>query len=162
MIALKTITLAEAIARGLSRYFTGRPCARGHVAERYVPNGGCVECAGRRQKWKPERKSRRPTDPRKWLLRNARKNNRRVGIPFDLSLDDLEWPKHCPVLGIELHYPGHFLNDPAAASLDRLRPDNGYLKGNVIIVSLRANALRADATTAELRAVVDFYTRLLG
>jgi hypothetical protein len=29
---------------GLKRYFTGKPCVRGHIAERVVA-GGCVECA---------------------------------------------------------------------------------------------------------------------
>jgi hypothetical protein len=28
----------------LKWYFTGVPCKHGHVAERYVGNGGCVEC----------------------------------------------------------------------------------------------------------------------
>ena len=26
------------------RYFTGRPCKRGHIAERYVSTGACVAC----------------------------------------------------------------------------------------------------------------------
>lgn len=26
------------------RYFTGKPCKYGHVAERYVISGGCVKC----------------------------------------------------------------------------------------------------------------------
>lgn len=34
---------AEAKAAGLKRYFTGKPCPKGHVAERYV-NGTCYEC----------------------------------------------------------------------------------------------------------------------
>jgi hypothetical protein len=33
-----------AARRGLSRYFTGEPCARGHLAERYVLSGTCLEC----------------------------------------------------------------------------------------------------------------------
>ncbi len=37
------ITRREAIARGLDRYFTGKPCRRGHVAERTMHNG-CVVC----------------------------------------------------------------------------------------------------------------------
>ncbi len=36
-------TRAEAIARGLPRYFTGKPCQRGHVAERKTSGGNCVE-----------------------------------------------------------------------------------------------------------------------
>ena len=37
-------TRAEARALGLPRYFTGKPCKRGHVAERYVSVSQCVEC----------------------------------------------------------------------------------------------------------------------
>jgi hypothetical protein len=33
----------EAKALGLKRYFTGKPCKHGHVAERYA-GGPCVEC----------------------------------------------------------------------------------------------------------------------
>lgn len=38
------ITRAEALARGLKRYFTGRPCKNGHVAPRRVDNNGCRLC----------------------------------------------------------------------------------------------------------------------
>lgn len=32
-------------AKGLVRYFTGRPCKHGHIAERQTSNGVCCECA---------------------------------------------------------------------------------------------------------------------
>lgn len=38
------ISKADAKAAGLKRYFTGAPCSRGHVAERYI-HGRCVPCA---------------------------------------------------------------------------------------------------------------------
>jgi len=41
---LLKMTRAEAKAAGLTRYFTGRPCRRGHVAERDI-DGNCVECS---------------------------------------------------------------------------------------------------------------------
>ena len=34
----------EALAAGLPRYFTGKPCRNGHVAERYASNKTCCEC----------------------------------------------------------------------------------------------------------------------
>jgi hypothetical protein len=40
----KIVTLAEARAAGLKRYFTGKPCSRGHVVERQVSNQGCLQC----------------------------------------------------------------------------------------------------------------------
>lgn len=37
-------TWSEAKALGAARYFTGRPCSRGHVAERLASTGNCTEC----------------------------------------------------------------------------------------------------------------------
>lgn len=42
----KVLTRAEAIASGATRYYTGKPCKNGHVAERYTLHGPCVECLG--------------------------------------------------------------------------------------------------------------------
>jgi superfamily II DNA or RNA helicase len=39
----EVISRAEAMARGLDRYFTGKPCVNGHVAERIVA-GECKAC----------------------------------------------------------------------------------------------------------------------
>jgi 5-methylcytosine-specific restriction endonuclease McrA len=39
------ISLGEAKARGLVRYFTGKPCCRGHISERNVARKGCIACA---------------------------------------------------------------------------------------------------------------------
>lgn len=39
------VTKSEARNTGLLRYFTGKPCKYGHIAERPVGNGQCVECA---------------------------------------------------------------------------------------------------------------------
>lgn len=43
-LLMRAATKAEAIALGLKRYFTGRPCRRGHTFERYANSGACVEC----------------------------------------------------------------------------------------------------------------------
>lgn len=37
-------TRIEALQMGVTRYFTGKPCKRGHISNRYTQNGGCVEC----------------------------------------------------------------------------------------------------------------------
>jgi 5-methylcytosine-specific restriction endonuclease McrA len=38
------ITVAEARAAGLKRYFTGKPCPYGHISERRTSNWKCIEC----------------------------------------------------------------------------------------------------------------------
>jgi hypothetical protein len=104
-------------------------------------------------------------NPEKSLLQNARRRARRKGIPFDLVHTDLmPLPSHCPVLGVKLAYgPGRgrkLYENGTAASLDRIHNDRGYVKGNVLIVSLRANLLKGQATIEELRKIADFYGRL--
>ena len=38
------VTRDEARAAGLLRYFTGKPCLRGHLSERHLVNGRCRTC----------------------------------------------------------------------------------------------------------------------
>lgn len=41
---MKVISYTQARALGLVRYYTGEPCLRKHVCERFVCNRGCVDC----------------------------------------------------------------------------------------------------------------------
>jgi hypothetical protein len=40
----KIVSYSEAKAQGLPRYYTGKPCPRGHIAERRTASRGCSEC----------------------------------------------------------------------------------------------------------------------
>ena len=69
-----TIGRDEARAFGLKRFFTGKPCKHGHVAERDVNNRECMECSRERTR------RRRAADPegyreygRKWRAANPEK-----------------------------------------------------------------------------------------
>jgi hypothetical protein len=106
-------------------------------------------------------------DPLKWAryIRSQIKFRcDKNGIPFDLSKEDFERliPSDglCPVLGIELSYGKGRL--PTSASVDRLIPSLGYVKGNVCIMSVRANLIKQDCIDPdELRKVADFLERKL-
>jgi hypothetical protein len=41
---MRIISRDEAFTSLLKHFFTGIPCKRGHIAQRFVSNGGCVEC----------------------------------------------------------------------------------------------------------------------
>jgi|DEB0MinimDraft_10_1074344.scaffolds.fasta_scaffold00191_24 5-methylcytosine-specific restriction endonuclease McrA len=45
---MEVISKKQAQEQGLKRYFTGKPCKRGHVSERYVSGGVCIECDNNR------------------------------------------------------------------------------------------------------------------
>jgi hypothetical protein len=53
----RKISKATAIKRGLKLYFTGKPCCRGHVAQRYASSSHCLLCVADDGK-KPETKER--------------------------------------------------------------------------------------------------------
>tara|TARA_X000000950_G_C13764476_1_gene598277 strand:- start:560 stop:910 length:351 start_codon:yes stop_codon:yes gene_type:complete len=53
------ISCKEAKAKGLTFYFTGKPCIRGHIAKKRVSDRSCIECKrilGKVYDSKPERK----------------------------------------------------------------------------------------------------------
>lgn len=60
---LEEISRQQAIAQGLKRYFNGKPCKHGHLAERYVCTKHCVICDG----------SRNTERMRDWRARNPDK-----------------------------------------------------------------------------------------
>jgi 5-methylcytosine-specific restriction endonuclease McrA len=68
-MADEIISRSEAKARGLTRYFTGKPCKRGHIAGRRVANYGCEICVNLEEKYRRERniqKFRKKDHDRYW------------------------------------------------------------------------------------------------
>ena len=95
------------------------------------------------------------SDPR-YLWMQARARARRRGIPFSITLEDVEAVDTdvCPYLGIPIkRYPqgmgnGRYGNDKK--TLDRFETELGYVPGNIVVCSWRANRIMSDATTAEI------------
>ena len=101
------------------------------------------------------RKKSRKIDPRTQLLADARKRAKRKGMEYDLTKEDLVVPETCPVLGLILEV-GEGKRQPNSPSIDRIDNSKGYVRGNVAIISLRANALKNDGTIEELKAIVKY------
>lgn len=87
----------------------------------------------------------------------ARDRAKKVGLPFDIDADYLEqiFPSDwkCPALGIPMAWGGDIQNSP---SVDRVKPHLGYVRGNIAIISQRANRIKADATSDELVRVAEY------
>ncbi|USN16776.1 hypothetical protein STRZYGA_00550 [Brevundimonas phage vB_BpoS-Strzyga] len=98
---------------------------------------------------------RRQNDPARFLWRGARQRAQREGLEFTLSLDDVEVPSHCPVLGIPLVVAEGVT--PNSPSIDRRNNARGYTPDNIVVVSWRANCLKRDATPEELWRLAKFY-----
>ena len=98
--------------------------------------------------------------PERVILHSAKRRSKLYNLPFNLTEADIIIPSHCPVLGIPIFISwahSHIQrNSPNAPSLDRIDNSLGYIKGNVQIISWRANNLKKNATSEELFAVARF------
>lgn len=91
------------------------------------------------------------------ILTRIRVKCRKDKIPFNLELKDIIIPEFCPVLGLKLQKSDIQGNPlPSSPSVDRIFPDKGYVKGNIAIISFRANRIKNDATKEELQKVLDY------
>lgn len=150
----------QALDEGRNTYFTGRPCKRGHIAERFTSSWLCIECS-RENHYHTDRDNYRALENTMSVQFRQRKNQAlKKGIPFTVDLSDIEQPEFCPILGIKLNYgwggkSGH-LRDPAKATIDKVIPALGYVPGNVFIISWRANKLKSDMTFEELEKIMNY------
>jgi len=109
----------------------------------------CAEC----QKSRLRDSYRR--NPVKYLLSAAKGRAKRAGLPFNLTEADIEIPERCPVLGIKLtQVRGR--HRPSSPSLDQIAPGQGYVRGNVAVISWRANSLKRDASLSEMEKLVSW------
>ena len=120
------------------------------------------------QCWEIERVRRRGAYERRWgninqdnydakrdKWRRKRQEAGRLGIEFTLDFCDVIFPTHCPILGIELEYEAETAQE-GSPSFCRINPKLGYTKENVRIVSWRANRIKNNGSSEELRKIADF------
>lgn len=146
-----------ALENGEKFYFTGHPCKRGHICNRYTTTLTCVQCI--KEQYKPiERQKYRLNDKFKNQFIQRRSGAKSKGIPFTVEFEEIDKPTHCPILGCELTYEWDEENPytPNKATLDRLIPNKGYVPGNVYVVSSRANSLKNSSTIEELEAIIKY------
>lgn len=108
-------------------------------------------------------KRRTKEDAQKWHDENlpshltsiAKQRAKKNGLPFNITPDDVIIPDRCPLLGIVLKRSrknrGPSDNSP---TLDRIHPEKGYVKGNVWVISAKANRIKTDANLNEINELV--------
>lgn len=98
-----------------------------------------VTAAERNRQWRKD-------NPEKQMLRGVKKRVREKGYAMDIDLSDITIPNTCPILNIPLILGG----GDNAPTLDRINNSRGYVKGNVHVISYRANRFKSDGTLEEM------------
>lgn len=142
---------AEAQAEGHTSYH-GRACSICKLTERYTGNNSCLKCA------RDKAIRAYHGNLARAMFHRAKTRSKIEGWYFNLEQSDIVVPTHCPILGIELFASA--IRDHAP-SLDRIDNSKGYVKGNIQVISQRANRLKSDATIAEWELIGAYMKRNL-
>tara|TARA_B110000858_G_scaffold125926_1_gene143476 strand:+ start:1535 stop:1777 length:243 start_codon:yes stop_codon:yes gene_type:complete len=73
-----------------------------------------------------------------------------MGKDFNLTIDDIKIPTVCPIFETPIVYGDTDL----CASIDRIDNSKGYIKGNIQIISNRANRIKNNASLQELKEII--------
>ena len=87
-----------------------------------------------------------------YLFYAAKQRAIKYGLEFNIEKTDVVIPEICPVFGFKFERG----NRDRTPSLDRIDPSKGYIKGNIAVISFRANRLKGNATLDEIRKVIDY------
>lgn len=85
------------------------------------------------------------------MLWQAKATATRKNLIFDLDKNDITIPTYCKYLGVPLTQSLGMGVVWSNTSLDRIDPAQGYVKGNVEVISRKANSMKNMATIEELR-----------
>jgi hypothetical protein len=91
-------------------------------------------------------------------LDNAKSRAKAKQIAFDLDLDFLESiaTDECPIFKTKFVWGEIRDQERETPSLDRIIPELGYIRHNVVFISAKANSIKQEVTEKELYAVADW------
>ena len=96
----------------------------------------------------------RMNKPDRFLLSRAKSRAKKKGLEFNIDITDIDVPIICPILGIPIikEYKKGTKGGPSpnSPSLDRIDNSKGYVKGNVRVISHKANTMKHNATSLDL------------
>lgn len=111
--------------------------------EWYLKNRFTAKYRIRHQK---QKQAWRERNLNKYLWDIAKARAKKFGIVFAINPEDIIIPTICPVFNTPFEYGTDY-----AASLDRVDPSKGYIKDNIQVLSLKANAMKRNASEEDLR-----------
>ena len=89
-------------------------------------------------------------NPERTLWYGAKRRAKDFAIDFNLEVSDIVIPEKCPYLKCVLKVLRGKGSRWDAPSVDRIDPSKGYVKGNIEVISRKANIMKSNASKEEL------------
>lgn len=101
------------------------------------------------------------SNPERCMWYDAKKRAKKRNVPLTIKHTDIIIPEYCPILGIKLerNLKGGKPLDSSPA-LDAIIPNKGYVRGNIAVISHRANRIKTDASLEELERVTEWLRKV--
>lgn len=99
---------------------------------------------------KATRRVYREENPHKFMYWSAKKRAKQFNLEFNIEIGDIIIPENCPYLNEKLTRIQGDGRQPYNPSLDRIDPTKGYVKGNIEVISNKANIMKNNASKDEL------------
>jgi hypothetical protein len=90
------------------------------------------------------------TSPEGRLLYRTYNTSQKDGFNYNLTIDDIIIPEYCPYLNIKLSTDPKDHKEPNYATVDRIESCKGYVKGNVQVISRKANMMKSLASQEQI------------
>jgi len=103
----------------------------------------------------------RVNNPAKYIFQMAKNRARTKRLEFTITVDDIIVPETCPILGIPIFTDCNIKHNPNAPSLDRIDNTKGYVSGNIIVISWKANDIKKHASLDELICFGEWAKRII-
>lgn len=100
-------------------------------------------------------KQNRRLNPISYLFKGAKHRAKTKGVSFSINKADVIIPDICPIFDIPLAV-GEGTTHDGSPTLDRVTPDFGYIPGNIVVISHKANTIKSNGTAEEHRRIADW------
>jgi hypothetical protein len=119
----------------------------------------CMREYSATEEWVEWRKKRYYKNPERTIWIEARNRAKAASLHFNIDPEDCAIPDICPVLGIKIIQKGFGTRNDGTPTLDRMNNFLGYVKGNVKVISWKANRLKSDCNDPEVFLAIAEYVR---
>lgn len=103
----------------------------------------------------------RLSDLAHYMWRTARSRAKQNGLEFDISPDDVVIPDRCPILDIPIAANRGKKWANGSPSLDRIDNSKGYVRGNVAVISMQANNIKANLNVEDVELLARSMDRMI-
>lgn len=124
---------------------------KGASQKKYYKNNK-EKCIKVRQEYQ---KNLREVNPVHALYINLKSAAKQKKLEFSIDESDIRVPIMCPIMQIPLKF-NNKVHKNDSPSVDRIDTSKGYIKGNIAVISYKANTCKNNLTLEEVRRLLQY------